>query len=91
VLRARTRAPLLTGEGIERVARKPDPTVDDDLRAALLALPDKQRESVLHHYLGGLPYAEVGQVLGTSTDAARRSAADGIAALRRAYAKGTRC
>ena len=91
LLRARTRAPLLTGEGIERVAREPDPTVDDDLRAALLALPDKQRESVLHHYLGGLPYAEVGQVLGTSTDAARRSAADGIAALRRAYAKGTRC
>ena len=57
----------------------------------LLALPAKQRESVIHHYLGGLPYAEVGELLGTSTDAARRSAADGIAALRRTYARGTRC
>ena len=68
--------------------------VDDELWAALVALPDKQQAAVIHHYLGGLPYAEVGAVLGTSTDAARRSAADGIAALRRTYerdARGTRC
>ena len=91
VLRARTRAPLPTGERVERGAREPDPSVDDELRTALLALPAKQRESVIHHYLGGLPYAEVGELLGTSTDAARRSAADGIAALRRTYARGTRC
>jgi RNA polymerase sigma factor (sigma-70 family) len=91
VLRARNRAPLPTGERIDGAAREPDPLVDDELRTALLALPAKQRESVIHHYLGGLPYAEVGELLGTSTDAARRSAADGIAALRRTYARGTRC
>jgi DNA-directed RNA polymerase specialized sigma24 family protein len=44
---------------------------------------------VIHHYLAGLPYAEVGAALGISTDAARRNAADGIAALRRTYAKGS--
>jgi len=90
VLRARTRAPLPTGERIERGVREPDPSVDDELRTALLALPAKQRESVIHHYLGDLPYAEVGELLGTSTDAARRSAADGIAALRRTYAREER-
>jgi RNA polymerase sigma factor (sigma-70 family) len=90
-LRARNRAPVPTGERMDSVQRAPDPLVDDELRAALRALPDKQRESVIHHYLGDLPYAEVGELLGTSTDAARRSAADGIAALRRTYARGTRC
>ena len=64
--------------------------MDDELRTALLALPAKQQESVIHHYLGDLPYAEVGELLGTSTDAARRNAADGIAALRRTYAREER-
>ena len=95
VLRARERSPVPTGEVLDRVAAEPaGAVVDDELRAALVALPDKQQAAVIHHYLGGLPYAEVGAVLGTSTDAARRSAADGIAALRRTYerdARGTRC
>ena len=58
---------------------------DLDLRDALARLPDKQRHAVAYHYLGGLPYAEVAAVLGGSTDAARRAAADGIATLRRTY------
>ena len=48
-------------------------------------LPAKQRQAVAYHYLAGLPYAEVAAILGGSTDAARRAAADGIAALRRTY------
>jgi RNA polymerase sigma factor (sigma-70 family) len=59
----------------------PDAT-DPDLWAALAALPDKQRHAVAYHYLGGLPHKAVAQVLGGSTDAARRAAADGIKALR---------
>jgi RNA polymerase sigma factor (sigma-70 family) len=59
---------------------------DLDLSAALVALPRKQREAVAYHYLGGLPYHDVAAVTGGSTDAARRAAADGIAALRKTYA-----
>ena len=61
--------------------------VDDTggLRAALAALPPKQRGAVVAHYLAGLPYAEVATVIDSSEAAARRSAADGIASLRRSY------
>ncbi|MCW2521133.1 MAG: polymerase sigma factor [Mycobacterium sp.] len=58
---------------------------DDDLADVLARLPDKQKQAVAYHYLAGLPYADVAAVLGGSTDAARRAAADGIAALRRTY------
>jgi len=61
----------------------PDPGLDEDLTDALKQLPAKQKQAVAYHYLAGLPYAEVAAVLGGSTEAARRAAADGIAALRR--------
>ncbi|HTQ17156.1 RNA polymerase sigma factor [Mycobacterium sp.] len=56
---------------------------DDDLAEALDRLPNKQKQAVAYHYLADLPYADVAAILGCSTAAARRSAADGIAALRR--------
>jgi len=37
------------------------------------------------HHVAGLPYAEVAERLGGTAAAARRAAADGIAALRRRY------
>jgi len=61
---------------------------ESDLWAALKVLPLKQREAVAYHYLAGLPYADVAEVLGGSPDAARRAAADGIAALRKTYLDG---
>jgi DNA-directed RNA polymerase specialized sigma24 family protein len=61
---------------------------DGDLWAAWKALPPKQRRAVAYHHVAGLPYAEVGVLLETSEVAARRSAADGIANLRKTYAKG---
>ncbi len=62
---------------------------DGELRAALDALPTKQRGAVIYRYLADLPYAEVGALLDSSESAARRSAADGIAKLRATYVKGT--
>jgi RNA polymerase sigma factor (sigma-70 family) len=59
---------------------------DTDLTEAVAALPTKQRQAVAYHYLAGLPYAEIATLLDTSAAAARRAAADGIAALRRAHA-----
>jgi RNA polymerase sigma factor (sigma-70 family) len=58
---------------------------DLDLASALTELPGKQKQAVAYHYLAGLPYTDVAAFLGGSTDAARRAAADGIAALRRSY------
>jgi DNA-directed RNA polymerase specialized sigma24 family protein len=52
-------------------------------------LPTKQRHAVAYHYLAGLPHADVAAILGGSTAAARRAAADGIATLRRIYPDGT--
>jgi RNA polymerase sigma factor (sigma-70 family) len=63
---------------------------DGDLWAALGALPDKQRQTVAYHHLAGLPYAEIAALVGGTSEAARRAAADGIAALRRTYdSRGT--
>jgi RNA polymerase sigma factor (sigma-70 family) len=84
VTRARARRALPTGNLPERPS-KPSAESDDDLLEALGRLPDKQRQAVAYHYLAGLPYIDVAAVLGGSTDAARRSAADGIATLRRTY------
>jgi RNA polymerase sigma factor (sigma-70 family) len=86
VLRARKRQPA----PVERVPEPPSgigvPDGDDaDLWRAVAALPDKQRQAVAYHYVAGLPYAEIARILGGSTDAARRAAADGIKSLRKIY------
>lgn len=57
---------------------------DDDLWAAVQRLPDKQRQTVAYHHVAGLTYAEIAEIVGGTPAAARRAAADGIAALRRA-------
>jgi RNA polymerase sigma factor (sigma-70 family) len=63
---------------------------DLDLTRSLAALPDRQRYAVVYHYLAGLPYDDVAAVIGGSTEAARRAAADGIANLRKTHAGDTR-
>jgi RNA polymerase sigma factor (sigma-70 family) len=60
---------------------------DLDLSAALAGLSRKQRETLAYHYLAGMPYDDVAAVIGGTADAARRSAADGIATLRKTYAR----
>jgi RNA polymerase sigma factor (sigma-70 family) len=84
VTRARARRAIPT-DHLPETPSAPGAERDDDLADALIGLPDKQKRAVAYHYLAGLPYAEVAAVLGGSTDAARRAAADGIATLRRTY------
>jgi len=89
-VRANARAPLpvvALPEGASRDDRTP--RLDSELRTALEALPAKQRSAVIYHYLADLPYSEVGVLLETNEAAARRSAADGIANLRKNYTRGT--
>jgi RNA polymerase sigma factor (sigma-70 family) len=85
VLRAAGRRAIPTAQ----VPEAPAPSLlegpDPDLADAVARLPAKQRQAVAYHYLAGLPHAQVAAIVGSSTDAARRAAADGIAALRRTY------
>jgi RNA polymerase sigma factor (sigma-70 family) len=67
---------------VPEVARSDDGW-DADLWAALKALPDKQRQAVAYHHVAGLPHRDVAAIVGVSEAAARRSASDGIAALRK--------
>jgi RNA polymerase sigma factor (sigma-70 family) len=84
--RARSRRAVPTGSVIDRADTSDHTQTDPDLVTALALLPDKQRQSVAYHYLAGLPYAEVAEILGGTAEAARRAAADGIATLRRSAA-----
>jgi RNA polymerase sigma factor (sigma-70 family) len=63
--------------------------LDGGLLTALDALPPKQKRAVAYHYLADLPYTEVAVIVGGTPEAARRAAADGIAALRRATSAAT--
>lgn len=56
---------------------------DQGLWDAVGRLPTKQRQAVAYHHLAGLPHAEVAAILDVTPAAARRSASDGIANLRR--------
>jgi RNA polymerase sigma factor (sigma-70 family) len=89
-VRARNRAAEPAGDLPQgRPAPDPGPAepVDTELHGAVAALPFKQRGAVAYRYLADLPYAEVAGLLECSEAAARRSAADGIANLRRHYRK----
>jgi RNA polymerase sigma factor (sigma-70 family) len=86
VLRARKRQPTPVEEVPEAPTALGVPGAEDgDLWQAVRALPEKQRQAVAYHYVAGLPYAEIAQILGGTTDAARRAAADGIRNLRKNY------
>jgi RNA polymerase sigma factor (sigma-70 family) len=90
-VRAQARRPVPAGE-LPELPDLPEPggegrpgEGDDELWAALKELPLKQRQCVAYHYLAGLPYAEIAAIVGGTAEAARRAAADGIAALRKKY------
>ncbi|WP_375503967.1 RNA polymerase sigma factor [uncultured Jatrophihabitans sp.] len=87
VLRARARRAVPVADTPERAAPDRADDLDPDLRAAIAALSDKQRQAVAYHHLAGLPYADVATLLGGTPAAARRAAADGVAALRHTLAR----
>ena len=85
-LRARKRQPAPVGEIPEVPTALGLPGSSDvDLWQAVAALPEKQRQAVAYHYVAGLAYAEIADILGGTTDAARRAAADGVKNLRKNY------
>ena len=89
VLRARSGSPPRSGKSRGPTALGVPGAGDGDLWQAVGALPDKQRQAVAYHYVAGLAYAEIAEILGGTTDAARRAAADGIKNLRKNYPGAT--
>ncbi len=90
-LRARGRAPVPTADVPEVAAPGEGSTwadADAELLAAFGGLSERQRAAVVYRYLADLDYEQVGELLGSNATAARRSAADGIAALRATYRPG---
>ena len=88
-LRAASRRLVVTDEVPERPARNGSrEDRESGLWEALGGLPLKQRQTIAYHYIVGMPYLQVAEIVGGSEAAARRAAADGIAALRRTFSKG---
>jgi len=82
--RSRARRPLAV-EAPEPVSdvggTDPEPALWDDVRR----LPEKQRVAVVHRFVADLDYAEIGAVMGTSAEAARRNVHEGVTKLRKTW------
>ena len=81
--RARRRAPVPVADVPERSAPPDRPaSPDGDLWAAVAALPEKQRAAVTLRFVVDLSHREIGDVIGCSDAAARRSVHEGLKRLR---------
>ncbi|MEQ4209541.1 sigma-70 family RNA polymerase sigma factor [Actinopolymorpha sp. B9G3] len=83
--RSAARNPVPTATVPEPGVGHEEPAGDDALWEAVRTLPPKQRAAVAYRYVADLPYREIGALMGISETAARRNAADGVAALRTTY------
>jgi RNA polymerase sigma factor (sigma-70 family) len=80
--RARKRRAVPVGDVPELVATEDPGPPDDELWARVHELPRKQRAAVLLRFAGDLSHAEVATAMGTSEEAARRNAFEGLRKLR---------
>ena len=82
--RARGRRPVATERPPEVAADGAPGTAgrDDELWAAVGALPPKQRAAVARRFVAELSYAEMAAVMDCSEEAARRSVHEGLKRLR---------
>lgn len=91
IIRARARHAIPSDDLPEQRSAPGSPTGDEHgIWAAVAALPERQRLALAYHYFGGLPHAETAELIGGTTDAVRRAAADGIKSLRKTYLADTR-
>jgi RNA polymerase sigma factor (sigma-70 family) len=81
VVRRRIRRPTRDLDGIEP-AVAPHEGADDGLWIEVRALPPKQRAAVVHRFVFDLAYAEIGERMGTTEEAARQNVHAGLRRLR---------
>jgi len=84
--RARGRNPVPVAEVAEVAAEDGIPERDEQLWAAVGALPPKQRAAVALRYGSDLPHSEIAAALGCSPEAARRNLHEGLKRLRKELA-----
>jgi RNA polymerase sigma factor (sigma-70 family) len=60
-----------------------DPLRDEELWTSVAQLPDKQRVAVTLRFVADSAYAEIGEVMGTSEQAARRNVHEALKRLRK--------
>ncbi len=90
-LRARARRPVLVSDP-EPLAVAPSARMqpaaeprDDALWAGVAALPAKQCAAIALRFVADCAYAEIGAVMQTTPEAARRSVHEGLTRLRKEY------
>jgi RNA polymerase sigma factor (sigma-70 family) len=84
--RAKDRRPIPIAEPAEVAAPDGISEPDEELWAAVGALPPKQRAAVALRYGSDLPHGEIAAALGCSPEAARRSLHEGLKRLRKELA-----
>ena len=80
VLRRRT---LWDGAEVPDLETVDEPLSAEELRELTNGLPPKERAAVVLRYGYDLSYADIGDALGSSSDAARQAASAGVRRLRR--------
>ena len=83
VVRRTARRPTRDLDGIEPAAPPEVDPVDDALWRRVRELPPKQRAAVVHRFVQDLAYAEIGERMGTTEEAARQNVSAGLRRLRR--------
>jgi RNA polymerase sigma factor (sigma-70 family) len=82
--RSRGRRPV-PAEVAETAATATTADPEPGLWADVRDLPEKQRVAVVHRFVADLDYAEIGTVMGTSPEAARRNVHEGVKRLRQKW------
>ena len=83
LVRARGRRPVPVDGAGDHLVAPAAPETDAELCAAVRALPPRQRAAVALRFAADLSHRDVGAAMGTTEEAARRSAADGLKRLRK--------
>jgi RNA polymerase sigma factor (sigma-70 family) len=74
--------PLWTGDEVEDLESIDAPPAYEELQELTGELPPKERAAVVLRYGYDLPYATIGDALGSSAEAARQAASSGVRRLR---------
>ena len=82
-IRRSSRRPTRALDGIEPPATPHSEPIDDGLWRVVRALPPKQRAAIVHRFVLDLAYAEIGDRMGISEEAARQNVSAGLRRLRR--------
>lgn len=83
--RRRGRLPLPVADVASLNGQAPPDEPDAELWAAVRALPPGQRAAVVHRFVADLSYAQIGQVLDCSEEAARQRVHAGLTKLKEVY------